>query len=268
MELRIDEVTIRIDDITIVDGATVCVDGGSFHALVGPNGSGKSTLLRAVYRSLRPHAGRVLFDSDDVWRDLRARSAAQRRAVVTQDDAMDVDHTVLDLVTMGRTAHLGPLQREGERDRRIVRDALDQVDMAWAAHRHVDSLSGGERQRVLLARALAQQPKLLVLDEPTNHLDVRARLELLALVRQLPLTVVAALHDLDQAVALADAVTVMHRGLVVASGPTGDVLTTTLIADVFGVAAHIGPHPLTGAPHIAFAALTSRQKPSGQGSST
>ena len=125
----------------------------------------------------------------------------------------------------------------------------------WAAHRTITTLSGGERQRVLLARALAQQAPLIILDEPTNHLDIGAQLELLTLVRTLGVTVLAALHDLDQAAAFADRIAVLDHGRVAAVGPPAEVLTPELIAEVFRVRAHVGPHPLTGRPHVAVTAL-------------
>jgi iron complex transport system ATP-binding protein len=156
---------------------------------------------------------------------------------------------------MGRSPHLGPFDRETARDRAIADDALDRVGMAWAAHRMITTLSGGERQRVLLARALAQQAPLIILDEPTNHLDVGAQVDLLTLVRTLGVTVLAALHDLDQAAAFADRIAVLDHGRVAAVGPPAEVLTPELIAEVFRVRAHVGPHPLTGRPHVAVTAL-------------
>jgi iron complex transport system ATP-binding protein len=252
MRLVVDGVGVAIDARPIVAEVDLVVEPGELVALVGPNGSGKSTLLRTVYRALRPDGGAVSLDGEDVWR-MRARDAARRRAVVTQHQGAHGDFTAAEVVAMGRTPHLGVLQREGRRDRDLVADALHRVGMAWAGRRRFATLSGGERQRVLLARAVAQQAPLVVLDEPTNHLDVRAQLDLLALVRALRVTVLAALHDLDQAAAHADRVAVLGDGRLVAAGPPVEVLTPGLIEDVFGVRAHVGPHPLTGRPHVAVA---------------
>lgn len=255
MEVTIDGVGVVIDTNPILLDTTLRVAPGHFHALVGPNGSGKSTLLRCVYRALRPTGGAIRLDGDDLWRDLGARHAAHRRAVVTQDSAVDLDFSVRDLVMMGRSPHKGLFERDNRADAEIVDRCLDDVGMGWAARRVVSTLSGGERQRVFLARALAQGAPLLVLDEPTNHLDVRAQVELLELIRSLRLTVLAALHDLDQAAALADQVSVLQRGTVVASGPPLEVLQPPLIEEVFGVRAHLGTHPLTGRPHLTVAAF-------------
>jgi iron complex transport system ATP-binding protein len=253
MRLTAAGVDVTIDARPIVSGIDLTVEPGELLALIGPNGSGKSTLLRTAYRALRPSAGVVALDDDDVWR-MRARDAARRRAVVTQHQTASADFTAAEIVAMGRSPHLRLLEREGRHDRELVADALERVGMTWAARRMFSTLSWGERQRVLLARAVAQQAPLVVLDEPTNHLDVRAQLDLLALVRQLGVTVLAALHDLDQAAAHADRVAVLHQGRLVAVGEPAVVLTPELIEEVFGVRAHVGVHPLTGSPHIAVAA--------------
>jgi iron complex transport system ATP-binding protein len=253
VELRIEGVGVTIDARSIISDVDLVVAAGQLTALVGPNGSGKSTLLRTVYRALRPTTGVVRIGGDDAWR-LRARDAARRRAVVTQHHGAGEDFTVAEVVAMGRGPHLGLFDRESARDRDLVDDAIARVDLAWAAERMFGTLSGGERQRALLARALAQQAPLVILDEPTNHLDVRAQLDLLALVGDLGVTLLAALHDLDQAAGYADRVAVLDSGRLVAAGHPDDVLTPDLIERVFGVQAHIAPHPLTGRPHICVAA--------------
>ena len=255
MRLTVDRVAVSIDAVPILRDVTLAVEPGHFMGVIGPNGSGKSTMLRTIYRSLRPLAGGVRLGDDDVWEVLSARQAALRRAVVAQDSPLDFDFTVLDVVAMGRAPHKSMFERDSRADRDIIEQALESVGMQWAAARLVGTLSGGERQRVFLARALAQQAPVLVLDEPTNHLDVRAQLELLELVRSLHLTTIAALHDLDQAASFCDSVTVMRGGTAVAAGAPADVLTPDLIADVFGVQAHLGTHPITGRLHITVAPI-------------
>ncbi|MEQ1701015.1 MAG: ABC transporter ATP-binding protein [Ilumatobacteraceae bacterium] len=258
MKVSISGLRVEIDAHTIVHHADLEVAPGTIHGLIGPNGSGKSTLLRCVYRALRPAAGVVHLGDDDLWRDLSAKESARRRAVVSQDSALDFDYTVRDVVAMGRMPHSSLFGRAEARDAEIIEHALDAVSMGWAARRLVGTLSGGERQRVFLARAIAQDAPVLLLDEPTNHLDVRAQLELLELVRSLGLTTLTALHDLDHAASVCDALTVLEGGSVVATGTPTDVLTPALIREVFGVDAHIGTHPLTGRMHIAVAPLTTR----------
>ncbi|GGS72306.1 iron ABC transporter ATPase [Planobispora rosea] len=252
MRLDLAGVSARIDARLIVDDVTLTAGPGEFVALVGPNGSGKSTLLRTVYRSLRPSAGIVRLDGRDLWR-MRPRQAARHRAVLPQHGQAAEGFTAAEVVAAGRYSHKRSLARETSADRAAVGTALDRVGMGWAADRLVTTLSGGERQRVLLARALAQEAPLLILDEPTNHLDVGSQLLLLDLIRSLGLTLLAALHDLDQAAAYADQVVVLRDGRVAGHGPPAEVLTPAFIEEVFGVRAHVGPHPLTGRPHIAVA---------------
>ncbi|MFE4058833.1 ABC transporter ATP-binding protein, partial [Streptomyces sp. NPDC059096] len=155
-------------------------------------------------------------------------------------------------VAMGRTPHKRLLDGDTAQDTTVIDDALAAVDAAHLAHRPFDRLSGGERQRVLIARALAQQPSLLVLDEPTNHLDIRHQLDVLGILRRLPATVLLALHDLNLAAYYCDRLHVLHEGATVACGPPADVLTPRLLAEVYQVKAEVTVHPLTGAPQVTF----------------
>jgi iron complex transport system ATP-binding protein len=245
-------VSVSIDGTPILGEVSLTAARGHITGLVGPNGSGKSTLLRCLYRIVRPQQGAVLIGDDDVWQ-VPARRAGQLRAVVAQDQELDNDYSVRDIVAMGRIPHQRLLVRESAADRVIVDEALTRAGIGWARDRRFATLSGGERQRVLLARALAQDTPVLLLDEPTNHLDIGAQLELLDLIRELGLTTVAALHDLDHAVAYCDAVVLLDQGRVVAAGEPIAVLTPERLAGVFGVRAAVTTHPLTGRPHLVFA---------------
>lgn len=256
MRLRLAGVSVRLDRTPIVSDVDLVVEPGELVGLLGPNGSGKSTLLRTAYRALRPSGGAVRLDEQDLWRDLTIRRAAQQTAAVVQEPAGDLPYTVAETVLAGRTPHQGALHRTSGDDAAAVWSALHRVGLAGQAHRLVHTLSGGEKQRVLLARALAQQPRLLVLDEPTNHLDVATQLDHLELLRQLGLTTLVALHDLNLAAAYCDRVYILAAGRVAAAGPVADVLTPKLLADVFRVRAQSGTHPLTGAPHLYLAPMT------------
>ena len=251
MRLTAAGVTVVIDAHTIVSSAGIEVGEDEVVGLVGPNGSGKSTLLRCVYRVLRPLAGLVDIDGDDVWR-LSARAAAQRTAVVVQEPPSDFDFAVRDMVMMGRSPHLALLERGGDADDQIVDDALARVGATEFSDRGFLTLSGGEKQRVLLARALAQQTRLLVLDEPTNHLDILHQLEVLELVRELGVSTLLALHDLNLAATYCDRIYVLSAGEIVASGRPDEVLTPELVSEVFGVGAMRTVHPVTGKPQLAF----------------
>lgn len=224
---------------------------GEFVGLIGPNGSGKSSLLRCVYRVLKPDAGLVTLDGEDVWR-LSAREAAQRMGVVQQETNAEFDFTVREMVLMGRSPHKGAFDRDSEEDFRIVEDALKRVGMLPFVERNFPTLSGGEKQRVLVARALAQQAQFLVLDEPTNHLDIRYQLEMLEIVKGLGVTTLAALHDLNLAALYCDRLYVLQEGKIVASGTPDEVLCPDLIHEVYGVGSEVRVHPATRKLHIIF----------------
>ncbi|MEU3612038.1 ABC transporter ATP-binding protein [Streptomyces sp. NPDC006872] len=252
MKLTVDQLHITLDRKPILREVTLEAAKGDVVGLVGPNGSGKSTLLRTVYRSLRPADGVVRVGGDDVW-ELPARTAARRTAAVLQDAGTTTGLTVTEFVALGRTPHHGLLGRDGAEDRDAVAEAVARCGVGPFAHRDYATLSGGERQRVLLARALAQRPQLLVLDELTNHLDIRARFELLDLIRSTGITTLAVLHDLDLAARLCDCLVVLHEGEVVAAGPVLEVLTPDLLHDVFGVQGDTQRHA-DGVVRITYAA--------------
>ena len=234
VELEVGNVSVAIDSIEIIRAVSLGAEPGSFTGLLGPNGSGKSTLLRTIYRSTRPASGAVLVDGKNVWA-VSAQVSAQLTAVVTQESTSDFDFTVREIVAMGRNPHKRLFQRDTAEDQDLVSQALRQVGIDRFADRTFATLSGGEKQRTLVARCLTQQSPLLVLDEPTNHLDVRAQFELLDLIRSLGVTTLAALHDLDLAARYCDRVVVLNGGRVVARGTPVEVLTSELIAAVFGV---------------------------------
>jgi iron complex transport system ATP-binding protein len=223
----------------IVDDISLDITEGEFFGIIGPNGSGKTSLISLLSGLRRPHGGQVTLFGEPMA-NLGRRQASQQIALVEQHAETTERITARQAVELGRTPHLGALTPWSSADDVIVDAALSEVHMLDLAQRHWHTLSGGERQRLHIARALAQQPKILILDEPTNHLDVGHQLSLLELVRQQQgLTVIAALHDLNHAAMFCDRVAVMRRGKMVATGAPGDVLTPHLIADVFGVEAEI-----------------------------
>lgn len=236
---------------TIVQDAALHVGAGECVGLIGPNGCGKSTLLRMLYRVLAPHRGQVRLEGQDIWQ-MEARAFARQAAVLAQNSAPAFDSTVSDAVMLGRLPHQGRFAADSTQDQRIVTEGLERVGVAQLAGQSMATLSGGERQRVLLARALAQQPRLLFLDEPTNHLDIRYQLELMRLIRSLQLTVLVVLHDLNIAAQFCDRLYLMDAGTLVANGAPREVLTPEALARVFGVRAAIDDHPATGRPRIAY----------------
>ena len=249
--LQATDVSWSVEKRQILDSLGVDVRQGELAGIIGPNGSGKTTFLRTIYRVLRPDAGLITLDGDEVWK-LSTRKAAQRTAVVLQETLGDFEFTAEEMVFMGRTPHKGLLDRETREDHRIVADALARVGMSDFAERSFSTLSGGEKQRVFVARALAQQARFLILDEPTTHLDIRYQLEILELVKSLGVTTLAALHDLNLAAAYCDRLFLIDNGRVVASGTPPDVLSPELLRDIFGVGTVVQTHPRTGKPHLVF----------------
>ncbi len=206
---------------------------GEILAVCGANGAGKSSLLRLLYRHQAPLSGSVILEGRDLW--LRpAREAARIVAAVLQEQPTDFALTCREIVSLGRLPHrqgMGP----GSRDRAMTDAAMVRMDLSHLADRRFGTLSGGERQRVMVARALAQEPRILVLDEPTNHLDIRHQLELLRLLRGLGLAVVCTLHDLTLAADFADRVLILDQGRVIADAPPLQALTEATIARAFQV---------------------------------
>lgn len=248
--LHIDGVSVDLAGRRIIDQVTFGASGNVV-GLVGPNGSGKSTLLRTVYRMLRPAGGHVHAAGNDVWA-MPARAAARITAAVVQDSPADLELTVADCVATGRLPHGRLLGGRRADDRDAVDRAMAAAGVASFADRDVSTLSGGERQRVQLARALAQEPQILVLDEPTNHLDIRHQLQLLALVRNLHITTLVTLHDLNLAAAYCDEIVMLEYGRVIATGTPEQVFTPQLLHQVFGVRADILTNPLTGRLQLVY----------------
>lgn len=259
MPLEVSAVSISIETKRIVEDVHLQVEPGEIVGLIGPNGSGKSTLLRSIYRMLKPEAGYIRLGDEDVWK-MNARESARRTGVVIQESASDFEFTVSDVVMMGRTPHKGLLELDNRQDEEIVINALKRVNMLSFSERLYGTLSGGEKQRVLMARALAQQPKLLVLDEPTNHLDIRYQLEILDLVQHLGLTTLVTLHDLNLAAIYCHRLYMLKAGHIVASGSPVEVLTPENLRHVFEVDAFIGRHPTRGHLQLSFSAAQPHAK--------
>ncbi len=210
------------------------VRAGRVLGVVGPNGAGKSTLLRLLYRFQTPLTGQVKIGGQDIW-DMPARNAACIVAAVLQEQAAAFGLSVREIVSLGRTPHQHGFAGVGVRDAQVIGRVLDLLDLKHLEHRDFGTLSGGERQRVMVARALAQEPQILILDEPTNHLDIRHQLEVLALIRTLDLTIVVSLHDLNMAADICDDILVLEDGHPRGFGSPDALLTEALVSDTFRV---------------------------------
>ena len=248
------DLTYEIEGSTLLDGVDLHADRGQLVGLIGPNGAGKSTLLRTISGILRNRSGAVRLKGEDL-RSLSPKDVAANLALVPQIAPYTYGFTSIELVLMGRYPHLGRFQIEGREDERIARDAMKLTETEQFADRTLDTLSGGERQRVFLARALAQQPRILLMDEPTANLDVLHQLKVLDLVRRLVadgLTAVAAIHDLNMAARYCDKLVLLNKGHVLAEGSPEDVLTPDTIESAFGVHSAVYRDPVTGALAISL----------------
>lgn len=251
--LSIHSLSIQLSSRVVLHDMTLQVRPGEVLALIGPNGVGKSTLIRAASGILRPLQGYVTIDDQDVYQlpiDLRARQIA----VVPQAVRLPEAFSVLETVLMGRTAYLGWLGREGDKDRSIALEAMRQTNTIDLASRRIGELSGGEQQRVLIARALTQSARVLLLDEPTAHLDLKHQADVLSLVRSLAhdqnYAVLMALHDLNLAAVYADRVALLSNGHLVALGTPEEVLTTEQLSPVYGLRISVFTHPESGSPWV------------------
>jgi iron complex transport system ATP-binding protein len=227
------------------------IEPGEFVGLIGPNGGGKTSLLRCAMRYSKPESGHVGLAGHDVWLQT-ARWSAQRIAVVGQEFPSAFGLSVREVVAMGRIPYQRGFQSESSKDRMRVDNALESMELVHLQHHEFELLSGGEKQRTLLARAVTQNPELLILDEPTNHLDPKHQVELLALVKRLGVSVIASLHDLNLAAAFCDRLYVIKAGQIVAQGSPWDVLNPDTLFETYGAEAIVDAHPQTGTPRITW----------------
>lgn len=244
---------LAYDQRLIVSDLNVEIPAGQFSVIVGPNACGKSTLLRSLARLLAPAKGTVLLDGEDIS-SLKTKQIARRLGLLPQSSIAPEGITVGELVARGRHPHQSFLKQWTDTDEAAVLEALRATNTEELSGRLVDELSGGQRQRVWVAMVLAQETPLLLLDEPTTFLDVAFQIELLDLFSQLNNdrghTLVAVLHDLNQACRYADSIIAMKDGGVVAQGAPEDIITADLVAEVFGIDCSVIADPVTGAPMI------------------
>lgn len=238
MELDIRDLRVNLGAVEIVKGVSLKAGENKVIGLLGPNGSGKSTLLKAIYRVLKPSGGVILLNGQDIS-EIPEKMRAREMAVVSQFNQISFEFTVEDIVMMGRTPHKKRLEQENQEDFRLVEEALIKVGMENYAKRRFSTLSGGEKQRIILARALAQQPEILILDEPTNHLDIKYQLQVLSIVKDLNICVLAALHDLTLASMFCDEIYMLKSGNIRGHGKPEEVITAEMIKDIYDVKATV-----------------------------
>ncbi|CAM5435430.1 ABC transporter ATP-binding protein OS=Streptomyces alboniger OX=132473 GN=CP975_07415 PE=4 SV=1 [Streptomyces alboniger] len=246
------DVTVGYGGRVVIDGLDVTIPPGVITTIIGPNGCGKSTLLRTLTRLLRPTAGTVVLDGEDISR-LKTRTVAKKLGLLPQAPVAPEGLTVADLVARGRHPHQSWLRQWSSDDADVVEKALAMTGVADLADRPVDSLSGGQRQRVWISMTLAQGTDLLLLDEPTTYLDLAHAIDVLDLVDDLHesgRTVVMVLHDLNLATRYSDNLVVMREGSILAQGHPRDVITAELLEEAFGLRARVVDDPVGDRPLI------------------
>ena len=236
MSLQVKNLDYQIDGKSILEQICLEVQDGEFVGLVGPNGCGKSTLLKNIYRTYKPGRGTVFLNEKDVL-DFSFKKMAGEMAVMAQENHVEFDFEVRDMVMFGRYAKKKFLQGDSAEDKKLCEKCLKEVGLSGYEHRSYLSLSGGEKQRVLLARAICQEPEVIVLDEPTSFLDIRYKLELLTVLKQLvrekQVAVILSLHEIDLAQKLSDRLICVHNGRIERCGTPEQVFTGDYIRTLY-----------------------------------
>lgn len=247
--LSIENLSFSYPGRSVLESVSLEIAAGERFGLLGPNGSGKSTLVRLLSRVLRPTGGHIRLGGRDLA-DFSARELARSVAVVPQATALEFSFSVIEVVLMGRSPHLGGLGFESDRDVAAAERAIRDVGIADLAGRWFHELSGGEKQRVVIARALAQEPDVLLLDEPTTFLDIAHAVEILDLLTELSLvrgmTLVNVLHDLNLAALYCERLAFLKAGRLLAEGATADVLTYHMVKQAYETEVYVARNELTG----------------------
>ena len=260
--LNVHGIECRYGSVKILENVSLSVKEGDFVGILGPNGSGKTTLLKSISRTLKPHKGTILLDKTDIY-SMKSVDLAKHMAIVPQESTIGFSFSALDIVLMGRNPHMKRFQMESEKDMTIVKKAMLRTNTWHFADRPINELSGGEKQRVVIARALAQEPKILLLDEPLTHLDMINQLEIMDLVKELcvkeGIIVLAVIHDLNLAARYCTSALLLKGAKVFAAGTLDEVLTSENIKTVFRVDAIVKKSLVTNSLYVT---LLSPQKPS------
>jgi iron complex transport system ATP-binding protein len=250
-KLRLEKVTLAYGERVVLNAISFGVGTGELLGIVGPNGCGKSTLIKGITKVMPLKGGRVYIDEKSVAA-MPQGELARLVAVVPQHTLLPEAFTAFEVVIMGRTPHLGFLRYEGKKDVDTAIEAMKLTDSWHLAMRRVGELSGGEKQRLTIARALTQQPQVILLDEPTSHLDINYQIETLELIsslcRQEGLAVLAALHDLNLAAQYCDRIIMLNGGKIFAEGDAAAVVTPANVKRVYGADVCISPHPVNRLP--------------------
>lgn len=251
--IEVNSISFRYHEDWVLQDVSFRVEKGEFVGVIGPNGSGKTTLLKILYRLLSPQKGEILFELVPM-RKMDRNDIAKRIAVVAQETQLLFPFSVLETVLMGRSPYLGHLMFESEKDLEIAKKAMEWTKVFPFSERPMDELSGGERKRVFIARALAQEPEVILLDEPTANLDIHHQIDFLDLIltlnRERGLTIVMASHDMNIASEFCDRLILLQDGRIYKMGTPDEVITKENIESVYGCEVWIDQNPVSGMPRI------------------
>jgi iron complex transport system ATP-binding protein len=251
--IEVNSISFRYHEDWVLQDVSFRVEKGEFVGVIGPNGSGKTTLLKILYRLLSPQKGEILFELVPM-RKMDRNDIAKRIAVVAQETQLLFPFSVLETVLMGRSPYLGHLMFESEKDLEIAKKAMEWTKVLPFSERPMDELSGGERKRVFIARALAQEPEVILLDEPTANLDIHHQIDFLDLIltlnRERGLTIVMASHDMNIASEFCDRLILLQDGRIYKMGTPDEVITQENIESVYGCEVRIDQNPVSGMPRI------------------
>ena len=250
MVLDISSLSFNFGSKNILADIDLSIKNNGIVGIIGPNGSGKSTLLKCIYRVLKPKTGTIFIDGKNI-NDYQFKETAKKMAVVAQHNDTHFDFNVLEMVLIGRSPHKKFMERDSAEDIELAYKSLEQVNMKDFADRNFSSLSGGEKQRIILARALVQNTDCLILDEPTNHLDIKHQLHFMSLAKDLKITVISAIHDLNIAAMYCDKIYALKEGQIIASGSVYEVITEEVIKTLYDVEAKI-IYDEEKKPHVIF----------------
>ena len=242
LSLKIENLEYQYSKYRVLDGVDIDIRKGEILGILGPNGCGKTTLLRNLNKNLQPTGGCILLDGTDL-EDLSKKDIAQKIAVVPQTNEIQFAFTVREIVAMGRMPFQSMMGGESEENKRIIDSAIEKTGLSRFSERQINTMSGGERQRVIIARAVAQTPEILLMDEPTLHLDISMQFDALNLVynlsRETGLTIVIVSHDLSMVARYCDRIVMLHNHKIHAIGKPEEVLTPDNMKTVFNVDAEL-----------------------------
>lgn len=253
--IEVDSIFFRYHQDWVLQDVSFQLRKGEFVGVIGPNGSGKTTLLKILYRLLSPQQGEVFFDRLSLEKMSRGE-IAKKIAVVAQETYPAFPFRAIEMVLMGRSPYLGHLMFESPKDLEIAKKAMEWTETLPISQRPIDELSGGERKRVYIARALAQEPEMILLDEPTSNLDIHHQVEFLDLVlslnREKGLTILMASHDLNLASEYCDRLIFLQNGKIYKMGSPEEVMTRENIEKVYGCEVWVDRNPVSGMPRVSL----------------